>query len=304
MKLAMTLNYTGNFRSDVQLIQDLERAGLDLAWVPEAYSFDSISQIGYLAAVTSTIQLGTGIINVYSRTATAVGQTAAGCDYVTDGRFVLGIGASGPQVIEGFHGVAYDKPMARIIDYINVVRMVLRREPVVYDGATVQLPLPADQGTGLGKPLKLINHPRRSSVPIFWAAVKGKSVANTARHADGWLPIFFDPTRFADIWGADLNRGLAERDAGLGPLEIIAGGLLASATSTPAPAPMRCSTSPGRAMPCTSAGWAPAARTSTPSWLLATAIPTRRSRSRTATSLATRRRRPSWCPASYWRTPT
>jgi F420-dependent oxidoreductase-like protein len=227
MKLAMTINYTGDFQSDVQRIQDLERAGLDLVWVPEAYSFDAISQIGYLAAVTSTIHIGTGIINVYSRTATAVGQTAAGCDYVTDGRFVLGLGASGPQVIEGFHGVAFDKPMARIIDYINVVRMVLRREPVVYDGATVQLPLPAGQGTGLGKALKIINRPKRPWVPIFWAAVKGNSVANTARHADGWLPIFFDPTRFSDIWGDDLKRGLAERDAGLGPLQISAGGLLA-----------------------------------------------------------------------------
>jgi F420-dependent oxidoreductase-like protein len=227
MKLATTVNYSGDFHADVERVRDFERAGVDLVWVAEAYSFDSISLIGYLAAKTSTVQIGTGIINVYSRTATAVAQTAAGCDFVTGGRFVLGLGASGPQVIEGFHGVAYDKPMSRIVDYINVCRMVLRREPVVYDGAVVHVPLPLGQGTGLGKALKIINHPVRPSVPIFWASVKGNSVAATARIADGWLPIFFDPTRFRDVWGADLERGLAEREAALGPLQVSAGGMLA-----------------------------------------------------------------------------
>jgi F420-dependent oxidoreductase-like protein len=229
MKLATTIDYSGNFHADVARTQDLERAGVDLVWVAEAYSFDSISLIGYLAAKTSTIQIGTGIINVYSRTASAVAQTAAGCDFVTGGRFVLGLGASGPQVIEGFHGVPYDKPMARIIDYINVCRLALRREPVVYEGPTVHVPLPVGEGTGLGKALKIINHPVRSEVPIFWASMKGNSVAATARVADGWLPIFyfFDPTKFADVWGDDLARGLAERDPALGPLQISAGGMLA-----------------------------------------------------------------------------
>jgi F420-dependent oxidoreductase-like protein len=227
MKLAMTINYSGDFHADVRLAQDLERAGVDLVWVAEAYSFDSISLIGYLAAKTSTIQIGTGIINVFSRTATAVGQTAAGCDFVTGGRFVLGLGASGPQVIEGFHGVPYEKPMARIIDYINVCRMVLRREPVVYDGPAVHVPLPPGQGTGLGKALKIINRPVRPDVPIFWASVKGNSVAATARIADGWMPIFFDPTKFSEVWGDDLRRGFAERDPQLGPLQISAGGTLA-----------------------------------------------------------------------------
>jgi F420-dependent oxidoreductase-like protein len=227
MKLAMTINYSGDFQAAVRTAQDLEQAGVDLVWVAEAYSFDSISMIGYLAAKTSTIQIGTGIINVYSRTATAVAQTAAGCDFVSGGRFVLGLGASGPQVIEGFHGVAYDKPMSRIVDYINVCRMVLRREPVVYDGSTVHVPLPPGQGTGLGKPLKIINHPVRPDVPIFWASIKGNSVAATARIADGWMPIFFDPTKYADVWGDDLRRGLAERDPQLGQLQISAGGMLA-----------------------------------------------------------------------------
>jgi F420-dependent oxidoreductase-like protein len=227
MKLAMTINYSGDFHADVRMAQDLERAGVDLVWVAEAYSFDSISLIGYLAAKTSTMQIGTGIINVFSRTASAVAQTAAGCDFVTGGRFVLGLGASGPQVIEGFHGVAYEKPMARIIDYINVCRMALRRERVVYDGPTVHVPLPPGQGTGLGKALKIINQPVRPDVPIFWASVKGNSVAATARIADGWMPIFFDPTRSSEVWGDDIRRGLAERDPQLGPLQISAGGMLA-----------------------------------------------------------------------------
>jgi F420-dependent oxidoreductase-like protein len=227
MKLAMTVDYSGDFHADVVRVQDLERAGVDLVWVSEAYSFDAISLIGYLAAKTSTVEIGTGIINVFSRTAAAVAQTAAGCDFVTGGRFVLGLGASGPQVIEGFHGVPYDRPMSRIVDYINVCRLVLRREPAVYDGPTVQLPLPPERGTGLGKRLKIINQPVRPAVPIFWASIRANSVAATARIADGWLPIFFDPTRFGDVWGDDLARGRAERDPQLGPLQISAGGMLA-----------------------------------------------------------------------------
>ncbi|MBA3398773.1 MAG: LLM class F420-dependent oxidoreductase [Acidimicrobiia bacterium] len=227
MKLSMNLSYSGDFLADVARVVDLEQAGLDLVWVAEAYSFDAISQIGFLAARTSTIELGTGILNVYSRTASAIGQTAAGCDYVSGGRFVLGLGASGPQVVEGFHGVAYESPMPRIRDYIQITRMVLRREPIVYDGSVVHVPLPEGEGTGLGKALKLINHPVRADVPIFWASLMSKSVAATARHADGWLPIFFDPHRFRDVWGEALDEGLAQRDAALGPLQISAGGMVA-----------------------------------------------------------------------------
>ncbi len=140
---------------------------------------------------------------------------------------MLGLGASGPQVVEGFHGVPYDKPMARIRDYINVCRMVWRREPVVYDGPTVTIPLPADQGSGLSKPLKLINHPVRSNIPIFWASLMGLSVTATAEHADGWLPIFFDPEKFHTVWGDELKAGLAKRDPSLGALQISAGGMVA-----------------------------------------------------------------------------
>ncbi len=223
----MMITYSGDFHADVRKVQELESAGLDLVWVPEAYTFDSVSLMGYLAANTTTIGIGSGILNVFSRTASCIAQTAAGLDFVSDGRFVLGLGASGPQVIEGFHGVPYEKPMPRIRDYINVCRMVWRREPVVYEGAAVQVPLPAGQGTGLAKPLKLINHPVRSEIPIFWAALMGLSVKETAKLADGWLPIFFDPEKFHTVWGDDLKAGLAGRDPALGPLQISAGGMVA-----------------------------------------------------------------------------
>jgi F420-dependent oxidoreductase-like protein len=227
MKLSMMINYSGDFHADVKRVVELEKAGLDVVWVPEAYSFDAVSQMGYLAAKTETIEIGSGILNVFSRTATCMAQTAAGLDYVSGGRFILGLGASGPQVIEGFHGVPYDKPMPRIRDYINVCRMTWRREKVEYDGPTTKIPLPAGEGTGLGKPLKLINHPVRDRIPIFWASLMGQSVKNTAKYADGWLPIFFDPEKFRSVWGDDLEAGRAERDPELGQLQISAGGMVA-----------------------------------------------------------------------------
>jgi F420-dependent oxidoreductase-like protein len=228
MKLSMTINYAGGFKEAAQRVVDLEHAGLDQAWVAEAYSYDAISQIGYLAAKTQTVEIATGIINVYSRTAALVAMTAAGCDYVSDGRFILGLGASGPQVVEGFHGVAYDKPMQRIKEYIEACRMIWKREEKFeFHGQTFQAPLPPGQGTGLGKPLKLINHPVRSAIPIWWASLKGLSVTATAEMADGWLPIMFIPEKHHNVWGDHLKAGLARRDPSLGPLQISAGGMLA-----------------------------------------------------------------------------
>ena len=124
MKLSMGINYSGGFKEAVDRVVELEKAGLDQVWIAEAYSYDAISQVGYLAAKTNRVEIGTGIVNVYSRTAALMAMTAAGCDYVSDGRFILGLGASGPQVIEGFHGVPYEKPMQRIKEYIDVCRKV------------------------------------------------------------------------------------------------------------------------------------------------------------------------------------
>ena len=228
MKLSMGINYSGGFKEAVDRVVELEKVGLDQVWIAEAYSYDAISQVGYLAAKTNRVEIGTGIVNVYSRTAALMAMTAAGCDYVSDGRFILGLGASGAQVIEGFHGVPYEKPMQRIKEYIEVCRNVwAREEPLRYDGKTVQIPLPAGQGTGLGKALKLINHPVRKDIPIWWASLKDKSVEATAEIADGWLPIMFYPERYHNVWGAQLKAGLAKRDPSRPRLDISAGGMLA-----------------------------------------------------------------------------
>jgi F420-dependent oxidoreductase-like protein len=214
-----------------QRVAELERAGLDVVLVAEAYSFDAVSRVGYLAAVTERVAIGTGIINVYSRTATAIGQTAAGCDYVSGGRFLLGLGTSGPQVIEGFHGVPYAKPRSTTLDVIDVVRKVVRREVLTHDGPAVTVPLPAGAGpgagTGLGKPLKLIDKPVRDTVPIWWAAMLDRAVESAASVADGWMPLMFVPERGREVWGSALDAGAAARPGELGPLDVVAGGKLA-----------------------------------------------------------------------------
>ena len=227
MKLSMPLVYAGNPRETADQVVGLEKAGLDLIWVAEPYGFDAPTLMGYLAAKTETVQIGAGILNVYSRTPGALLQTAAGLDNVSGGRAVLGLGASGPQVIEGFHGLPYDRPLPRTREVIEVLRMGLRHEKLDYQGKTISLPLPEGQGLGLGKPLKLLNKPERPSVPLWVAALGDKNVAMTAEVADGWLPFLYFPEKAHQVWGEPLARGAAKRSADLAPLEICAGGMVA-----------------------------------------------------------------------------
>jgi F420-dependent oxidoreductase-like protein len=227
MKLGMQIDYAGGFKESAAMVSAYEKAGLDIAWVAEAYGFDGPSFMGYLAATTDTITIGSGILPIYTRTPTLLAMTAAGIDALTDGRFILGLGASGPQVIEGFHGVPYDAPLGRTREIVEICRQVWTRERVVHDGRHYHLPLPADQGTGLGKPLKIIAKPVRERIPIWIASLGPKNVEMTAEIADGWLPIFYLPERARDVWGADLDAGTAKRSAELGTLEIAAGGLVA-----------------------------------------------------------------------------
>ena len=227
MKLSTQLMYAGNPREAADQVTALERAGLDTVWVAEAYGFDSPTLMGYLAARTETVEIGSAILNVYSRTPGALAQTAAGLDNVSGGRAILGLGASGPQVIEGWHGVPYDKPLGRTREVVEIVRAAIRRETLRYDGKVFHLPLPDGHGTGLGKPLKMLTKPERPSIPIYIAALGQKSVEATAEYADGWLPFLFAPERSQDVWGDALAKGMDKRHDGLGSLEISAGGMVA-----------------------------------------------------------------------------
>ena len=227
MKLSMSLNYMGDPVQAANEAADLERAGIDMIWVAELYSFDAVSILGYLAAKTETVELASGILPLYSRTPTLVAMTAAGLDAVSGGRFTLGLGASGPQVIEGWHGVPYKKPLQATRETIDICRKVWRRERVEADGPMYPLPLPHDLGTGLGKPLKLINHPVREDIPIYIASLGPKNVELTAELADGWLPVFYHPDRAKQVWGDDLAAGMRSREEGRAPLEVVAGGSLA-----------------------------------------------------------------------------
>jgi F420-dependent oxidoreductase-like protein len=226
VKISSQLGYAGDPRGAADQVAALERAGLDTIWVPEAYGFDSPTLMGYLAAKTETVEIGSAILNVYSRTPGALLQTAAGLDNVSQGRAILGLGASGPQVIEGFHGVPYDRPRGRTEEIIDLVRRGLRRETLVHDGIFT-LPLPEGQGTGLGKPLKLLTRPQRPTIPIYVAALGPRSVEGAAEYADGWLPFLFVPEKSGQVWGEALARGRARRREGLAPLEVCAGGMLA-----------------------------------------------------------------------------
>ncbi|MFD6673171.1 LLM class F420-dependent oxidoreductase [Rhodococcus zopfii] len=227
MRIGTMITYSGGFAETVAEVADLERAGLDIIFMAEAYSFDAVSQLGYLAAKTTRVQLASGIFQIYTRTPSLMAMTAAGLDYVSDGRFVLGIGASGPQVIEGFHGVPYNAPLGRTRELVDICRQVWRREPVRHDGKYYQIPLPPEKGTGLGKPLKIINHPIRERIPIVIAALGPKNVALTAEIAEGWQPVFYNPERANDVWGEALAKGKVARDPALGDLEIYASPALA-----------------------------------------------------------------------------
>ena len=226
MKLSTQLMYSGNPREAADQVAALEKAGLDTIWVAEAYGFDSPTLMGYLAAKTETVEIGAAILNVYSRTPGALAQTAAGLDNVSGGRAILGLGASGPQVIEGWHGLPYDKPLGRTREVVDIVRMALRRERLEYAGKIFDLPLPEGQGTGLGKPLKMLTKPERSSIPIYVAALGQKNVEGTAEYADGWLPFLYAPEKAHAVWGDALAAGTARRPDDLGPLEVVAGGMV------------------------------------------------------------------------------
>jgi len=228
VKLGMMVGMRGDDpRAFAQYAHRLEDAGVAYMWCGEAYNADAVSTMGFLAAVTERAQIGSSILPLYSRTPALLAMTAVGLDKLSGGRFVLGLGASGPQVIEGFHGVAYDRPLGRTREVIDICRSVWRRDRLVHDGASYHVPLPEGEGTGLGKALKIMDHPVRERIPIFVASLGPRNVELTAEVAEGWLPLYYWPDRAGDLWGDALAAGRARRPADLPPLEVVAGGPLA-----------------------------------------------------------------------------
>ncbi|RBY97970.1 LLM class F420-dependent oxidoreductase [Blastococcus sp. TF02-8] len=222
MRIGMPISYSSGFAETAAVIAEYESVGLDTVFVAEAYSFDAVSQLGYLAARTTTIEIASGILNIYSRTPALLAMTAAGLDFVSGGRFTLGIGASGPQVVEGFHGMPYTAPLARTREVVEVCRTVWRRERLDHHGTYIDVPLTAERGgSGLGKPLKLINQPVRERVPMVLAAIGPKNVALAAELFEGWQPTFFLPEGSAKVFGEPLAEGTARRDPELGQLQIV-----------------------------------------------------------------------------------
>lgn len=194
LKLGLTLGYWGAQPDDAtDTVLAAEDVGFDSVWTAEAYGSDAITPLAWYAARTSRIRIGTGLVQLSARTPACTAMTAATLDALSGGRFILGLGVSGPQVVEGWYGVPFPKPLARTREYVEVLRAVWRRDVVSNPGEHYPLPLPG--GTGLGKPLKLTMHPRRPDIPVYLGAEGEKNVALAAEVADGWLPIFYHPER-------------------------------------------------------------------------------------------------------------
>ena len=207
MKLGLSLGYAppGTNPADLfPLVQESERLGFDSVWVAEAWGTDAVSVLGWLAARTERIKLGSAIMQIPGRTPANTAMTAATLDLLSGGRFLLGLGTSGPQVVEGWHGQPWGKPLGKTREYVEIVRAALRRDVVAQQGEHYRIPWDGPGATGLGKPLKLMLRPLRAEIPIYLAALGPKNVALAAEIADGWLPIFVDPERFDDAFGASL----------------------------------------------------------------------------------------------------
>jgi len=204
LKLGINVGYWQRDPDDqTETVQAAERLGYDSVFTAEAYGSDAFTTLAWYGARTSTIKLGTAVVQIPARTPAATAMHALTLDALSGGRLILGLGASGPQVAEGWYGRPFPKPLARSREYIDIIRKVIARdEPVTNDGEHYPLPYPG--GTGLGKPLKSIAHPVRDRIPIYMGAEGPKNIALAAEIADGWLPLFVDPTKIDEIFGASL----------------------------------------------------------------------------------------------------
>lgn len=190
----------------IELAQEAERLGYDSAWAAEAWGTDAATVLSWLAATTTTLKVGSAIFQIPARTPTNTAMTAATLDLMSGGRFLLGLGVSGPQVVEGWHGEPWGKPLSKMREYVEIVRNVLRRQTIEHEGEHYSIPYSGPGATGLGKPLKLMARPLRPDIPIYLAVFKPKAVELAAEIADGWLPIFFSPERARSTFPAPFAR--------------------------------------------------------------------------------------------------
>ena len=198
LKLGLQLGYWGALypANHVQLAQQAEELGYDSVWTAESWGNDAFTPLAWIGAHTSKIRLGTSVAQLSARTPTSCAMAALSIDHMSGGRMMLGLGVSGPQVVEGWYGQPFSKPLARTREYVDIIRQVLAREaPVTNDGPHYPLPYKNADGWGMGKPLKPITHPRRKDLPIFLGAEGPKNVTQTAEIADGWLPLYYSPYR-------------------------------------------------------------------------------------------------------------
>src|SRR5256714_9805420 len=214
MKLAIHLSYSGSkLAIDMDRVLEAERLGYDSIWTAEAYGSDAVTPAAWIAARTTRINVGTAIMQIAGRTPAMTAMTAMTIDALSNGRFRLGLGVSGPQVVEGWHGEPFGKPLKKTREYVDVVRAILRREkPVEYHGEYYQIPYAGADATGLGKPLKSILH-GRPEIPIYLAAIGPRNVALAAEIADGWLPVFFSPQRMS-VFKESLESGFSRAGGG------------------------------------------------------------------------------------------
>jgi F420-dependent oxidoreductase-like protein len=208
MKLGITVNYAGPAASlAMDAILAADEVGFDSVWSSEAWGTDAVSMLAWIGASTKRIRLGTGIMQIPARTPAMTAMTAVGLSELSGGRLILGLGMSGPQVVEGWHGVPYGKPLARTREYVSIVReAIARREPLTHSGAHYEIPYEGEDATGLGRPLKMITHSTHE-IPIFLAAIGPKNVTLAAEIADGWLPIFYSPEQAGNVYGPMLREG-------------------------------------------------------------------------------------------------
>lgn len=213
MKLAINIGYSGaQMTLPLDLVLEVERLGFDSVWTAEAYGSDAVTPLAYLAAKTTRIKLGTGIMQIPGRTPAMCAMTMSTLDALSGGRALVGLGLSGPQVVEGWHGVPYGKPAARTREYVSILRKIWARdEPVEFHGKEYQMPYSGPGASGLGKPLKSILHGRQ--LPVYLATMGPMNIRTTAELADGWLPIWFSPQRM-DLFKPDIEEGF--RRAGNG----------------------------------------------------------------------------------------